>query len=138
MITINSDGGARGNPGPAAIGIVFRDGDEIIGKYSQMLKGKFTNNVTEYWGLIKALELSKEYGYKELTCCMDSELIVKQLLGEYGVKNKKLLELFLKVQKLQENFDKIIYKHVPRKDKYQKMADWLVNKALDEDYNKEK
>ena len=132
MITINTDGGARGNPGPAAIGIVFRnEKNEIIGKYSQILRGRLTNNVAEYWGLIKSLELAKEYGYKEITCCMDSELIIKQLLGEYRVKNPKLLELFLKVQELQENFDKIIYKYVKRKDPFQKTADYLLNQELD-------
>ena len=132
MITINTDGGARGNPGPAAIGIVFRnEKNEIIGKYSQILRGRLTNNVAEYWGLIKSLELAKEYGYKEIICCMDSELIIKQLLGEYRVKNPFLKELFLKVQKLQENFDKIIYKHVNRKDPFQKTADYLLNQELD-------
>jgi len=131
MIIINSDGGARGNPGPAAIGIVFRnEKNEIIGKYSQMLRGRLTNNVAEYLGLIKALELAKEYEYNEITCCMDSELIIKQLLGEYRVKNPMLLELFLKVQKLQENFDKIVYKYVKRKDPYQKTADYLLNQEL--------
>jgi ribonuclease HI len=61
-----------------------------------------------------------------------SELIVKQLLGEYQVKNERLKKLFLQVQKLQNRFDKIHYVHVKRNQKYQKMADWLVNKALDE------
>ncbi|MFA5953837.1 MAG: ribonuclease HI family protein [Candidatus Pacearchaeota archaeon] len=138
MIIAHSDGGARGNPGPAAIGIVFREGDEIVGKYSEKLKGKLTNNVAEYWGLIKTLEIALKYNYKELTCCLDSELVVKQLLGEYQVKNKKLLELFLKVQKLQENFDKIIYKHVKRKDPFQKTADYLLNQELDKELGVEK
>ena len=132
MIKINTDGGARGNPGPAAIGIVFRNEDnEIIGKYSEMLRGRLTNNVAEYWGLIKALNIAKEKGYREIICYMDSELIIKQLLGEYRVKNPRLLELFLKVQDLQENFDKIIYQHVRRKDPFQKIADYLLNQELD-------
>ena len=132
MIIINTDGGSRGNPGPSAIGVVFRnEKNEIIGKYSQLLRGRLTNNVAEYWALIKALELAREYEYNEIMCCLDSELVVKQLLGEYRVKNPKLLELFLKVQKLQENFDKIIYRHVKRKNPYQKIADYLVNQELD-------
>ena len=132
MITINTDGGARGNPGPAAIGIVFRNEEnEIIGKYSEMLRGRLTNNVAEYWGLIKALQIAREKDYEEITCCMDSELIIKQLLGEYRVKNPRLMELFLKVQDLQEGFEKIVYKHVKRKDPYQKIADYLLNQELD-------
>ena len=131
MIYINSDGGARGNPGPAAIGIVIREDNEIIGKYSEKLKGRFTNNIAEYFGLIKALQLALTYGYKEITCYLDSELIVKQLLGEYRVKNPRLIELFLRVQKLQENFNKIVYKHVKRKDPFQKIADYLLNQELD-------
>lgn len=131
MIYTNSDGGARGNPGPGAIGIIVRKDREILIKYSAKI-GKFvTNNVAEYEALIKALELASKYTDKELTCFLDSELVVKQLLGEYRVRNKKLLELFLKVQNLQENFEKIIYKHVSRWDKFQKIADELLNDELD-------
>ncbi len=132
MITTNSDGGSRGNPGPSALGVVIRDGDEILLEYYEKLKGKQTNNYAEYMGLIRSLQLAQKFTTSELTCILDSELIVKQLLGEYAVKSPKLKPLFLKVQKLQENFKKVIYKHVPRKNKHQKMADWLVNKALDE------
>ena len=131
MIYTNSDGGARGNPGPGAIGLVVRDEDKILEEYGEVLKGNVTNNVAEYNGLIRALEVASKYTQGEITCILDSELIVKQLLGEYAVKSPKLKPLFLKVQKLQENFSKVIYKHVPRKNKHQKMADWLVNKALD-------
>jgi len=131
MIYINSDGGARGNPGPAAIGIVIRDEEKILEKYSEKLKGRYTNNVAEYLGLIKALEIALKYTHQEITCCLDSELVVKQLLGEYRVKDKRLLDLFIKVQKIQDSFDKIIYKHVQRKDPYQKTADYLLNKELD-------
>lgn len=132
MIYTNSDGGARGNPGPAAAGVVIRDEKGILLEYKEKLKGKRTNNYAEYIGLIRSLQLAQKFTKDELTCIMDSELIVKQLLGEYAVKSPNLKPLFLKVQELQENFKKVIYKHVPRKDKHQKMADWLVNKALDE------
>lgn len=132
MLIINSDGGARGNPGPAAIGILIRRDDKILEKYSQKIKGKTTNNVSEYIALIRALEIVLEdYEDKEITCCLDSELLVKQLLGQYRVKNKNLLKLFLKVQELQDKFEKIIYKQVKRKDFYQKIADYLVNQELD-------
>src|SRR3989338_4766047 len=106
MIYTNSDGGARGNPGPSAIGVIVRRDGEILTKYSQMIGKYVTNNIAEYEALIKALELSLNHD-KEATCFLDSELIVKQLLGEYRVRDPRLLKLFLKVQKLQENFKKI-------------------------------
>lgn len=129
MITTNSDGGSRGNPGPGAIGVVVREGTKILTMYSQKI-GKATNNVAEYTALIKALELARTRG-KEVECILDSELVVKQLLGEYKVKNPELKKLFLQIQKLQESFDKVSYKHVSRWDNYQQMADALVNEELD-------
>lgn len=131
MIYTNSDGGARGNPGPGAIGVIVRDDDNIIFRFKEFVGENVTNNITEYKGLIKALESASKYTDQEVTCFLDSELVVKQLLGEYRVKNPKLLELFLQVQKLQENFEKIIYKHVRRNDKFQELADALVNEELD-------
>ena len=131
MIFTNSDGGCRGNPGPGAIGVIVRKNGEILTKYSAKIGKLTTNNVAEYEALIKALELASNYTKDELTCNLDSELVVKQLLGEYKVKNPKLLELFLKVQKLQENFEKIIYRHVSRWDDFQQIADELLNEELD-------
>ena len=131
MIFTNSDGGARGNPGPGAIGVLIRDEGKILTKYSAMI-GKFvTNNIAEYQGLITALRLASKHTDKEITCCLDSELTVNQLLGKYRVRNPKLLPLFLQVQKLQENFEKIVYKHVRRDDKFQEIADELVNNELE-------
>lgn len=131
MIYTNSDGGARGNPGPGAIGIIVREDEKILTKYSAKIGKLVTNNVAEYEALIKALELASKFTDKELTCFLDSELVVKQLLGEYRVRNHKLLELFLKVQKLQEKFEKIVYKHVSRWDKFQQIVDGLLNEELD-------
>ncbi|MCK5149788.1 ribonuclease HI family protein [Candidatus Pacearchaeota archaeon] len=131
MIYTNSDGGARGNPGPGAIGVIVRKDGEILTRYGAKIGNNVTNNIAEYEGLIKALELASNYTKDELTCILDSELVVKQLLGEYRVRNPKLLELFLKVQKLQENFNKIIYKHVRREDPFQQIADELLNDELD-------
>ena len=130
MIFTNSDGGSRGNPGEAAIGILVRDDNQILRKYSSKI-GEATNNIAEYKALIKALEIASEFTKEEIICILDSELIVKQLLGEYRVKNDVLLELFLKVQKLQENFKSIKYKHVSRYNKYQKIVDGLLNRELD-------
>lgn len=131
MIYTNSDGGARRNPGPGAIGVIIRKEGNILTKYSKFIGRFVTNNVAEYEGLLEALELASRMGEKEVTCHLDSELIVKQLMGEYKVKNKKLLELFLKVQKKQEKFDRIIYKYVSRWDEFQQMADQLVNDELE-------
>lgn len=130
MIYTNSDGGARGNPGPGAIGVVVRRDDNILEMHSEKL-GKVTNNIAEYKALIKAMELALKYD-DEITCFLDSELVVKQLLGEYKVKNEKLLGLFVEVQKLQNNFKKIKYLHVSRWDKFQQMADTLLNMELGE------
>ncbi len=130
MLYTNSDGGARNNPGPGAIGIIVRDEKTILTKYSAYIGAQVTNNIAEYEALIKALELASKFKDKELTCFLDSELVVKQLLGEYRVKNQTLLKLFQKVQKLQDKFDKIIYEHVSRWDKYQQIADELLNDEL--------
>jgi len=132
MIYTNSDGGARGNPGPGAIGVIVRDEGKILTKYRGFIGRNVTNNIAEYEALIKALELASNYT-KEVTCYLDSELVVKQLLGEYRVKNPILLELFLKVQRLQENFDRIIYQHVRREDKFQQIADEILNEELDKE-----
>lgn len=132
MIYTNSDGGARGNPGPGAIGVLIRDEDYLLEEYGEVLEGDVTNNVAEYKGLIKALEIASKHTQGEITCILDSELIVNQLLGVYRVKNKVLLKLFLQVQKLQNRFDKITYKHVPRNDKFQKHVDYILNQKLDE------
>ena len=134
MIYTNSDGGARGNPGPGAIGVIVRQDDKILLRFSQKIGDYVTNNIAEYEGLIKALEIASDFTEKELTCIVDSELIVKQLLGEYKVRNPRLFELFLKVQKLQENFEKIIYKYVSREDPYQVIVDELLNNELDKHY----
>ena len=131
MIYTNSDGGSRGNPGQGAIGVIVREEGKILIKHSAKI-GKFvTNNIAEYEALIKVLELASKCTRDEITCNLDSELVVKQLLGEYRVKNPKLLELFLKVQKLQDNFNKITYKHVSRWDKFQQIVDEFLNKELD-------
>ena len=130
MIFTNSDGGARGNPGPGAIGVIVRDDEKILTKYSAKI-GTSTNNIAEYEALIKALELAGGYTKGELTCFLDSELIVKQLLGQYRVRKPELLKLFLKVQKLQENFKSIKYKYVSRWDKFQRIVDEILNEELD-------
>ncbi len=132
-ITIYTDGGARGNPGPAAIGVVISNGLKIIKEYGKAI-GEATNNVAEYSAVVSALEiLAKSLGEKskftEVLIKADSELIVKQLKGEYKVKDPDLQKLYIKVYNLRQKFGKIDYTHIPREQN--KRADQLVNEALD-------
>ena len=78
MIYTNSDGGARGNPGPGAIGVLIREDGKILAKYSAFIGKNVTNNIAEYEALIKALEMASKYTKDEVTCVVDSELIYKQ------------------------------------------------------------
>jgi ribonuclease HI len=131
MIYTNSDGGARGNPGPGAIGILVRKEGKILIRYSAKIGNFVTNNIAEYEALIKALELASTFTKDEVTCILDSELVVKQLLGEYKVRNPRLMELFLRVQRLQERFNKIRYLYVSRENKFQQIVDEMLNEELD-------
>lgn len=123
-----TDGGARGNPGPAAIGGVLYQGKEKINTFSEYI-GETTNNQAEYAALIKGLELALKNNIKELDCYLDSELVVKQLRKEYKVKEAGLAKIFVKAWNLAIQFKKISFKHVRRE--LNKEADALVNKALD-------
>ena len=138
MIYTNSDGGARGNPGPGAIGVVVRKEGKILVKYSTMIGSYVTNNIAEYEALIKALQLASKHTKDEVTCILDSELVVKQLLGKYKVRNPRLMELFLKVQKEQEKFEIVKYNYVSRENKFQQIADELLNKELEKNGFKKK
>lgn len=125
-----TDGGSRGNPGPAAIGGVIWDRDQLkrIAEISKYI-GVTTNNQAEYQALVATLEKVKELGAEEVTCYLDSELLVKQLNKEYKVKDQNLAPLFVKAWNLSLSFKKITFHHVPRERN--KDADEQVNKALD-------
>jgi len=128
-IIVNTDGGARGNPGPAGIGVVFSSSaGEIISTFKEYI-GKATNNVAEYRALALALEKAKNYEYDELECRLDSELVVKQLKGEYKVKDPNIKEQYVRIQDLMF-FKPINFVHVRREKN--KLADKLVNEAIDE------
>lgn len=131
-IIVNTDGGARGNPGPAAIGVVISDGTKIIKEYGKTI-GTATNNIAEYQAVVSALEtLAKDLKDPKQTDILiraDSELIVKQLKGEYKVKEPNLAKEFLKVHNLKHSFKSVSYLHVFREQN--KEADRLVNEALD-------
>jgi len=128
-LIIYTDGGARGNPGPAGIGAVLYDEKkEIIAEISEYI-GETTNNQAEYRAVIAALEKAKDLEAQELVFYLDSELVVKQLNGQYKVKNEGLVPLFVKIHNLKLNFKKISFSHVRRE--YNKEADALANKAMD-------
>ena len=128
-ITIYSDGGARGNPGPAGIGFVlYDDKKEIIEEGSRYI-GETTNNQAEYKALIAGLESAKEYNPETVHCYLDSELVVKQCNKEYKVKDEGLQQLFIKVWNAMQSFKKVTFTHVRREKN--KEADKLVNVAID-------
>jgi len=129
MVKLFTDGGARGNPGPAAIGGVIFDGKNNLAQFSKYI-GEATNNQAEYQAIEEGLNLALDNNIKELECYLDSELVVKQLNKEYKVKDKELAKVFVRVWNLSLKFKKISFNHVRRE--YNKDADALVNKALDE------
>jgi ribonuclease HI len=128
-----TDGGARGNPGPAGIGVVIKDANKKIIKKLGSYIGVATNNDAEYQGLILGLEECLEEKATKVDCFLDSQLIVKQLNGEYKVKNERMRNYWVKVKTLESSFEEITYTHVKR-DK-NKEADYLVNKVLDASEN---
>ena len=129
-LIIYSDGGSRGNPGPAGIGVVIKnEKGKILDEISRFI-GKTTNNQAEYQALLAGLNKAVELKASEVQCFLDSELVVKQLNKEYKVKDKDLAAQFIKVWNLLPNFKKITFKHVFREKNFE--ADKLVNKALDE------
>jgi len=127
-VTIYTDGGARGNPGPAGIGVVLN----YEGKHLTFKKyiGETTNNQAEYQAVILGLEKAKELGAEEVDVFLDSELVQQQLTQRYKVKNQELGSLFVKVWNLAMGFKKVKYVHIYRTDN--KEADKLVNEAIDE------
>lgn len=124
------DGGARGNPGPAASSfVVYKDNDEMIHSDSKFL-GDATNNVAEYTALIMALEWMSENGSEDTDIILDSELVKKQMTGEYRIKNANLAVLAARAKHLEKNMSlKVTYVHTPRAGN--PVADALVNETLD-------
>jgi ribonuclease HI len=128
-VVVNVDGGARGNPGPAAIGIVLRDGDgRVLDEVGERI-GEATNNVAEYRALLRGIELAKTHGAEELELIGDSELVVRQVEGRYKVKNVGMKTLHEEVKRALREFDSWSIRHVRRAENGD--ADRLVNEALD-------
>jgi ribonuclease HI len=124
-----TDGGARGNPGPAAYGYVLEaDDGTVLAAHGEAI-GVATNNVAEYSALIAGLEKAVELRVGELEVISDSELMVKQMRGEYKVKNEALRELSLRASRLARGLGSVTYTAVRRE--HNKLADQLVNEALD-------
>jgi ribonuclease HI len=126
----NIDGGSRGNPGPASYGVVIRDPrGEIVAKLKKYI-GRMTNNVAEYYGLIAALDYAQSHGISALRVESDSELLVRQMRGQYKVKSAELRPLFERARKMSHAFASFKIEHVYREQNAE--ADALANEALDE------
>jgi ribonuclease H / adenosylcobalamin/alpha-ribazole phosphatase len=127
--TLSTDGGARGNPGPAAYGYVLESDDgDVLAAHAETI-GRATNNVAEYSGLVAGMTKAAELGVRELDVVSDSELLVKQMRGEYRVKNEALRALWEEANDLERRFAKVRYTAVRRA--HNELADKLVNDALD-------
>ncbi len=131
-VTIFTDGGARGNPGPAGIGGVIVRGDaqdgEVLEEFSSYI-GRATNNQAEYQALLAGLDRAKKHTDEDVECVLDSELLVKQLTGEYRIKSPELKKLAHQAKHLEESFKSVTYRHTYREGN--ERADALVNEALD-------
>jgi ribonuclease HI len=126
---LSTDGGARGNPGPAAFGYVLEaDDGTVLAAHGERI-GVATNNVAEYRALIAGLEKALELGLDEVEVVSDSELLVKQMTGEYRVKNEALKELSQEAGRLARRVGDVSYTAVRRE--HNELADRLVNEALD-------
>ncbi|NQV29431.1 MAG: ribonuclease HI family protein [Candidatus Marinimicrobia bacterium] len=128
-LIIYTDGGARGNPGPAGVGVVIYDVNKKVVQELGEYIGEQTNNQAEYKALILGLVRAKTLGAEEVECYLDSELVVKQMQGKYRVKNAKLKPLYSEVTELVKYFKRISYAHVVREKNEE--ADRLVNEAID-------
>ena len=131
-ITLYSDGGARGNPGPAGIGYVLLDEKGKTLAEEGAYIGEATNNQAEYKALLAGLMKAQDLGAEEVDCYLDSELAVKQLNGEYKVKNEGLKPIFTHVRSFYTVFRKITFSHVRREKN--KRADAMVNVAIDKHF----
>ncbi|MEA2110286.1 MAG: ribonuclease HI family protein [Pseudomonadota bacterium] len=130
-VILYTDGASRGNPGLAGAGFLILDETSTLLDEGKLFLGERTNNEAEYDALIAGLKLARRSGCQEVEVRADSQLMIRQLTGQYRVKNKRLIPLVLEVKKLAAAFAKVTYHHVPRADNAR--ADKLANQAIDEE-----
>jgi ribonuclease HI len=130
-VTVYSDGAARGNPGPAGAGVRIEDARGKRVSEAARYLGEATNNVAEYRALILGLELARELGASEVELRADSELVIRQMTGEYRVRNVRLQELHRQAQALEQAFRSVGYVHIRREQN--RAADRLANLAIDQE-----
>lgn len=131
-VTVYSDGGARGNPGPAAIGVLICDEKgEMLTDHGETI-GETTNNVAEYTAVLVGLELAKKFKPDEVDYYVDSELVARQISGQYKIKMPHLQTLCRQVKEKEKFFKKVKFTQVPRTHEKLRYVDRLVNQALDE------
>ncbi|MBU1110448.1 ribonuclease HI family protein [Patescibacteria group bacterium] len=128
-LTIYCDGGARGNPGPGGIGVAIYQKGKLVKSVSKFVGSNITNNQAEYLAVIESLKQAQKLGASEVSLRVDSQLIERQLKGEYKVKNAGLKELYGEAKRLTGQFAKFAIEYLPREEN--KEADKLVNEALD-------
>lgn len=126
---VHTDGGARGNPGPGGVGVVVHAPDGTLAAQGGAYLGAVTNNVAEYEALLWGLRAALALGARDVLVKADSELVIKQMRGEYRVKNEGLKPLFLQARELERRFEAVTFTHVRRADNAQ--ADALANEAMD-------
>ena len=129
-VKVFTDGASRGNPGPSAIGMVFyNENNKQLLEFKEYL-GTQTNNYAEYMAVIRALEISQKQNVRSLDFYCDSQLLVRQMSGEYKVKAPQIKELFIRAKKLVKDFSHVGFHHIKREQN--KHADALANQALNE------
>lgn len=130
MLKIYSDGGSRGNPGPSAYAIVVTEDGKIIHEHSEFL-GTHTNNYAEYRGLIAGLTWAIQHGAKKAEFVMDSQLVIRQMNGEYKVKSADMKELFQDAKSLASMIPEVKFSNVRRSEQLIPRADALLNDEMD-------
>jgi ribonuclease HI len=130
-VTLYTDGGSRGNPGPAAIGVVVCESTDRVLREHREYIGEATNNEAEYRALIRGLKLAARYTRTEVRSVSDSQLLVRQMMGDYRVREEKLRRLFAIASALLGTFQRVSFEHRPRLTGRLARADELVNEALD-------
>lgn len=127
-----TDGGSRGNPGPSAIGVlIYSPGGRLLRDHREFI-GRATNNQAEYRAVLRALELARGFTRGDVSCNSDSRLLVNQLSGRFKAKNPGIRDAIQRVRKAEKAFSGVTYTHLPRTEPRIRLADSLVNRALDE------